>query len=60
MMKYVFFVNKRSRIPKGQSTMDNTEKMAKQGRQDEETQNKNNPQYVLDTTTRKTNINNAK
>ena len=32
--------NKRQRIPKGQSKMDNPEKLATQGTQDEEKQNK--------------------
>ena len=44
------FLNKRKRIPKGQSKMDNSEKLATQGAQDEEKQNKNTSQYVLDTT----------
>jgi hypothetical protein len=38
--------NKRMRIPKEQSKMDNPEKLA----QDEEKQNKNTTQYVLDNT----------
>ena len=46
-------INKRQRIQKGQSKMDNPEKLAIQGTQDEEKQNKNTTQYVLDTTTRK-------
>ena len=33
--------NKRKRIPKGQSKMDNPGKLAKQGTQDKEKQNKN-------------------
>ena len=50
-------VNKRQRLPKGQSREDNPEHMATQGTQDEEKQNKNTTQYVLDTTMRKyTNI----
>ena len=44
---------KRKRIPKGQSTMDNPEKLAIQGKRDEEKQSKNITQYVLDTTMRK-------
>ena len=44
--------NKRQRIQKGQSKMDNQEKLATQGTQDEEKQNKNTTQYVLDTTIR--------
>ena len=36
--------------PRGQSNMDNTEKLATQDTQDEEKQNKNKTQYVLDTT----------
>ena len=42
--------NIRQRIPKGQSKMDNPEKLAAQGTQDEDKQNKNTTQYVLDTT----------
>jgi hypothetical protein len=38
------------RIPKEQSKMDNPEKLATYGTQDEEKQNKNTTQYVLDTT----------
>ena len=45
--------NKRYRIPKGQSKMNNLEKLATSGIQDEEKQNKNITQYVLDTTMRK-------
>ena len=44
---------KRQRIPKGQSEMDNPEKLATQGTQDEEKQNKNTTQYALDGTIRK-------
>ena len=40
-------------MPKGQSKMDNQEKPAIQGTQDEDKQNKNTTQYVLDTTIRK-------
>ena len=40
-------VCKRQRIPKGKSKMDNPEKLATQGTQDEEKQNKNTTQYVL-------------
>ena len=39
-------VNKRQRIPKGQSNMDNPEKLATQGPQEEGKQNKNTIQYV--------------
>ena len=46
-------VNKRQRIPKGQSKMDNPENLATQGTQDEDKQNKNTTQYVLDITIRK-------
>ena len=46
-------INKRQKIPKGQSKMDNPEKLATQGAQDEEKQHKNTTQYVLDTTVRK-------
>jgi hypothetical protein len=45
--------NKRQRKPNGQSNMNNPEKPATQGTQDEEKQNKNTTQYVLDTTIRK-------
>ena len=44
-------VNKSQRIPKGQSKIDNQEKLATQGTQDEEKQNIT--QYVEDTTIRK-------
>ena len=43
-------IYKRQRIPKVQSKMDNTEKLATLGTQDED---KNTTQYVLDTTFRK-------
>ena len=43
-------VNKRSRIPKGQPQMDNPEKLANHGIQEEEKQNIT--QYVLDITIR--------
>jgi hypothetical protein len=39
--------------------MDNPEKPAPMGTQDEEKQNKNTTQYVLDTTMRQTNTNNV-
>ena len=42
--------NKRQKIPKGQSEMDNPEKLGTQGTQDE---GKNTIQYVPDTTTSK-------
>ena len=42
--------NKCQRISKGQSTMDNPEKLATWGTQDEDKQNKNTTQYVMDTT----------
>ena len=45
--------NKRQRIPKGQSNMDNIEKPATQVTQDEEKQNKNTTQYALNTTIHK-------
>ena len=38
------------RIPKGQSKMNNPEKLATYGTQDEEKQNKNTTHDVLDTT----------
>ena len=40
-------------MPNGQSKMNNPEKLATQGTQDEDKQNKNITQYVLDTTIRK-------
>ena len=40
--------------------MDNPEKLATVGTQDEEKQSKNTTQYMLDTAMRKTNINNVK
>ena len=43
-------LNKCQRISKGQSKMNNPEKLATQGTQDKEKQNKNIAQYVLDTT----------
>ena len=47
-------INKRQRIPKGQSKRDNPEIMATQGTQDgRKTKNKDTTQYVLDTTIRK-------
>ena len=45
--------NKRQRIKKGHSKIDNPEKLATQVTQDEEKQIKNITQYVLDTTMRK-------
>jgi len=39
-------VNKRSRIPKGQPKMNNSEKLAKQGTQEEEKQNITQYLYV--------------
>ena len=38
--------NKRQRIPKGQSKIDNPEKLETQGTQDEETHNKNTTQQL--------------
>ena len=43
-------VNKRQRIPKGQSQIDNPEKLETQIIQDEEKQNKKTTQYLLDIT----------
>ena len=43
---------KRQRIPEGLSKMDNPEKLATQGTQGQEKQNKNTTQYVLDITMR--------
>ena len=45
--------NKHQRIPKGQSKMDNREKLTTQGTQDEDKQNKNTAQYVFDTSMHK-------
>ena len=45
--------NKRQRIAKGQSKIDNPEKLATQGTQNEDKQNENTTQYVLETTMRK-------
>ena len=53
MASMTYFLNKRQRIPKGQSKMYNPEKLAAQGIQDEEKQNKNTTQYVLNTTMHK-------
>ena len=41
-------INKRERTPNGHSKMDNPEKPATYGTQDEEKQNKNTTQYVFD------------
>ena len=46
-------INKHYRIPKGQSKMDNPEKLATYGTQDKEKQNKYTTQCALDTTKRK-------
>ena len=50
---FSMIINKRQRIPKGLLIMDNPEKLATQGTQEEEKQDKNTTQYVLDTTVRK-------
>ena len=47
-MQVSHFVNKRQRIPKGQSKMDNPNKLATLATQDEEKQNKNRTHYVLE------------
>ena len=39
-------LNKRQRIPKGQSQMDNSEKLGKNGTQDEDNQSKNTTRNV--------------
>ena len=44
------FINKPYWIPMGQSKKDNPEKMAINGAQDEDKQNKNTTQYMLDIT----------
>ena len=49
---------KRKRIPKGQSKMDNLEKLVTYVTQDEEKQHKNIPHYMLDTIMRKQTQNN--
>ena len=46
-------MNKRQRIPKEQSTIDNPDKLTTQGKENKEKHSKNTAQYVLDTTTRK-------
>ena len=46
------WINKRQRISMGQSQMDNPEKLATQGAQDDEKQKKNTTQYALDITIR--------
>ena len=43
-------LNKRYRILKGQSQIDNPQKLATSGTQDEEKENKHITHYVLDTT----------
>ena len=43
-------LNKRQRIPKGQSQMDDPEKLATWGTHDEYKQNKNTTQCAMDTT----------
>ena len=47
----IHYLNKRQRIPKGQSKMDNPQKLATQCTQDEKTKTKteNTTQYVFDT-----------
>ena len=45
--------NKCQRKPKGQTKMDNPEKLATQGTQDEDKQSKDTTQYVLNTAIRK-------
>ena len=52
LQNLLFNVNKRQIIPKGQCKIDNPEKLATQGTQDEDKQNKNT-KYVVDTTIRK-------
>ena len=47
----MFYQNKRNRIPKGQSKMDNQEKLATQGTQTKK--NKAKTQHNVDTTIRK-------
>ena len=46
------WINKRQKISMGQSQMDNPEKLATQGAQDDEKQKKNTTQYALDITIR--------
>ena len=48
-----YLIDKSQRIPKGQSKMNNSEKLATQGTLDKDKQNKNTTEYVLDITTRK-------
>jgi hypothetical protein len=49
-VRKAIITNKRYRILKGQSILDNPEKLATLGTQDKEKQNKNTTQYVLYTT----------
>ena len=44
------YINVRVKIQKGQSKVDNLERLTTQGTQDEGKQNKNTTQYMLDTT----------
>ena len=48
----MLILNVRERIPKGQSHMDNQEKLSTYGKQDEKKQSKNTTWYVLDTAMR--------
>ena len=47
------FINKRQRTPMGKSKMDNPEKLATCGAQNEDKQKKNTAQHMLDTTIHK-------
>jgi len=52
-------LNKRKRIPKGQSKMDNPEKLAQYGTQDEEKQNKKQNTICVGHHSTQTNTNNV-
>ena len=54
LVSFVYLVNKRQIIQKGQSKMDNSEKLATyRANRTEKNQDKNKTQYALDTTIRK-------
>jgi hypothetical protein len=53
MVSSFCFLNKRQRIPKGQSKVDTPDTLTTLGTQDEEKRNKSITQYALDTIMRK-------
>jgi hypothetical protein len=59
IINIIIIINPLRYIAGIRSKMDNPEKPAPMGTQDEEKQNKNTTQYVLDTTMRQTNTNNV-